>query len=93
LTLFPSWVVCCVAVSSKNKTFHIGGKLLKVQDLSKEVKQHVVRGGETFYPARVLVKRAYNQVGEMAQQLRALAALPEVLSSIPSNHMKAHNHL
>ena len=31
--------------------------------------------------------------GEMAQQLRALAVLPEVLSSIPSNHMVAHNHL
>jgi hypothetical protein len=31
--------------------------------------------------------------GEMAQQLRALAALPEVLSSIPNNHMVAHNHL
>jgi hypothetical protein len=31
--------------------------------------------------------------GEMAQQLRALTALPEVLSSIPSNHMVAHNHL
>jgi hypothetical protein len=30
---------------------------------------------------------------EMAHQLRALAALPEVLSSIPSNHMVAHNHL
>ena len=30
---------------------------------------------------------------EMAQQLRALVALPEVLSSIPSNHMVAHNHL
>jgi hypothetical protein len=29
----------------------------------------------------------------MAQQLRALAALSEVLSSIPSNHMVAHNHL
>ena len=29
----------------------------------------------------------------MAQQLRALADLPEVLSSIPSNHMVAHNHL
>jgi hypothetical protein len=28
----------------------------------------------------------------MAQQLRALA-LPEVLSSIPSNHMVAHNCL
>jgi hypothetical protein len=31
--------------------------------------------------------------GEMAQQLRALTALPQVLSSIPSNHMVAHNHL
>ena len=29
----------------------------------------------------------------MAQQLRALIALPEVLSSVPSNHMVAHNHL
>jgi hypothetical protein len=28
----------------------------------------------------------------MAQRLRALAALPEVLSSIPSNHMVVHNH-
>jgi hypothetical protein len=34
-----------------------------------------------------------NWVGEMAQKLRALTALPEVLSSIPSNHMVAHNHL
>jgi hypothetical protein len=29
----------------------------------------------------------------MAQRLRALNALPEVLSSIPSNHMVAHNYL
>jgi hypothetical protein len=29
----------------------------------------------------------------MGQLLRALTALPEVLSSIPSNHMVAHNHL
>ena len=29
----------------------------------------------------------------MAQQLRALTAFPEVLSSIPSNHMVAQNHL
>jgi hypothetical protein len=28
---------------------------------------------------------------EMAQRLRILAALPEVLCSIPSNHMVAHN--
>jgi hypothetical protein len=31
--------------------------------------------------------------GEMAQQLRALTALPEFLSSVPSNHMVAYNHL
>jgi hypothetical protein len=31
--------------------------------------------------------------GPMAQRLRALSALPEVLSSIPRNHMVAHNHL
>jgi hypothetical protein len=31
--------------------------------------------------------------GEMAQQLRPLTALPEVLSSIPNNHMVAHSHL
>jgi hypothetical protein len=31
--------------------------------------------------------------GEMAQQLRALTALPKVLSSIPGNHMVANNHL
>ena len=29
----------------------------------------------------------------MAQWLRALTVLPEVLSSIPSNHMVAHNQL
>jgi hypothetical protein len=29
----------------------------------------------------------------MAQRLRALTALPEVMSSIPSNHMVAYNSL
>ena len=31
--------------------------------------------------------------GEMAQCLRTLTALPKVLSSNPSKHMVAHNHL
>jgi hypothetical protein len=35
----------------------------------------------------------YQEAGEMAQRLRALTALPEVLSSILSNHMVAYNHL
>jgi hypothetical protein len=30
---------------------------------------------------------------EMVQWVRALTALPEVLSSIPSNHIVAHSHL
>lgn len=29
----------------------------------------------------------------MAQQVRALTALSEIPSSIPSNHMVAHHHL
>jgi hypothetical protein len=32
------------------------------------------------------------RAGEMAQRLRALTALPEVLSSNPSNHMVVHIH-
>jgi hypothetical protein len=33
------------------------------------------------------------RAGEMAQWVRTLTVLPEVLSSIPSNYMVAHNHL
>jgi hypothetical protein len=40
------------------------------------------------------IKEFYLSAGEqMAQQLRALTALPEVLSSIPRNHLVTHNHL
>jgi hypothetical protein len=38
-------------------------------------------------------KKHLSRAGEMAQWLRALAILSEVLSSIPSNHMVTHNHL
>ena len=37
--------------------------------------------------------KAKERAGEMAQRVRALTALPKVLSSNPSNHMVAHNHL
>jgi hypothetical protein len=40
-----------------------------------------------------IFSKLYLRAREMAQQLRALTALPEVLSSIPSNLMVAHNHL
>ena len=32
-------------------------------------------------------------IGEVAQRLRALAAFPEELGSIPNTHMAAHNCL
>jgi hypothetical protein len=37
--------------------------------------------------------KSSSHAGEMAQQLKALTALPKVLSSNPSNHVVAHNHL
>jgi hypothetical protein len=43
-------------------------------------------------PEMSVLKKRFIQELE-AQWLRALTALPEVLSSIPSNHMVAHNHL
>jgi hypothetical protein len=42
---------------------------------------------------RDLEKKTLPGAVEMAQQLKALTALPEDLSSISSNHMVAHNHL
>jgi hypothetical protein len=46
-----------------------------------------------LYTRRRGFKNSYRDAEETAQWLRALAALPEVLSSIPSNHMVAHNCL
>jgi hypothetical protein len=42
---------------------------------------------------KVSIKIFTARAGEMAQWLRALTALLEVMSSIPSKHMVAHNHL
>jgi hypothetical protein len=39
------------------------------------------------------IKNRQMGAGEMAQQLTTLSALPEVLSSIPSNHTMSQNHL
>ena len=41
----------------------------------------------------VFLYKSCSGAGEMAQKLRALAALPEVLSSSPSSHMGAHKDL
>jgi hypothetical protein len=44
------------------------------------------------YAESSYLKNNYYRTGEMAQWVRALTALPKVLSSNPSNHMVAHNH-
>jgi hypothetical protein len=50
------------------------------------------RSPEVLCPPRK-ARRNSIWIGEMAQQLKILDALPEVLSSIPSNNMIAHYHL
>jgi hypothetical protein len=58
-------------------------------------------GGSTYlHSCRVYFMEPYldgvedslQRSGEMAQWLRALSILTEVLSSSPSNYMVAHNH-
>jgi hypothetical protein len=44
-------------------------------------------------PDLFILRKSRLGVAAMVQWLRALTAFPEVLSSIPSNHMVAHNHL
>jgi hypothetical protein len=39
------------------------------------------------------VKKHDEGLRKIAQHLRALTALPEVMISVPSNHTAAHNHL
>ena len=57
---------------------------------SEAQRVHMLQGG--LYLGNSAMKASYG-AGEMAQQLRELTSLPEVLSSIPSNHKVAHNHL
>lgn len=38
-------------------------------------------------------KKKLNNVGEMAQRLKAVVVLPEEVGSIPSTHMMADSHL
>jgi hypothetical protein len=40
----------------------------------------------------IQLKKKKEEGGKMAQQVRVLTALPNVLSSNPSNHIVAHNH-
>jgi hypothetical protein len=46
-----------------------------------------------MYLIDLCVQKTNRELERWLSGLKALTALPEVLSSIPSNHMVAHNHL
>jgi hypothetical protein len=70
-------------------------------DLEQKFKIHIykprrVRRKNSEFRARLLqdsIKEQGNGAREMAQRLRAMTILLEVVSSIPSNQMVPHNHL
>ncbi|KAL6081813.1 hypothetical protein STEG23_032641 [Scotinomys teguina] len=57
------------------------------------VHRHTCRQCTYTYQRNDPFKNSKDETGEMAHQLRVRAALPEVLSSSPNNHMVAHNPL
>ena len=58
--------------------------------MSTHVNTHKVHVKKTLKP---FLRHEKILAAEMAQRLRVLAALPEVLSSIPSTHMVPHSCL
>jgi hypothetical protein len=79
------------ALSNKMPLHPFGESLPDDHDITASLESALAR----IYQKETEVggKNVKGRAGGMAQRVRALAALPEVLSSIPSNHMVAHNHL
>jgi len=67
-------------------------KIFQANGLKKEAGVAILISNKIHFQPKV-IKKDKEGAGEMAQRLTALTALPEVLSSIPSNHMVAYNHL
>jgi hypothetical protein len=64
------------------------------QESKEHPKQHGLLTLLLVVHQNYMVKLSCSGAGEMmAQRLGALTILPEVQSSIPSNHMVAHNHI
>jgi hypothetical protein len=78
------------------------GKKLKTpkkearRDLEQWLRDHILSHNQdrkTHTGNSLSLLKHQSWAGELAQWLRALTALPEDLSSNPSNHMVAQNHL
>jgi hypothetical protein len=59
---------------------------------SSESLPRELQADKAAVPVSFKARKCQAWAGEMAQRLRALTALPEVLNSIPSKHMVVHNH-
>jgi hypothetical protein len=68
-------------------------KIIESRYLNKHSFMNDVHSITIHNSQRVKINGVGWGAGEMAQWLRALTALPEVPSSISSNHVVAHNHL
>ena len=72
--------------------FLLGGKPLTAEPLLQPNNSSLNKQTNKLKPVHIY-KECRQGPGELSQWLRALTALSEVLSSIPSNHVVAHNHL
>ena len=61
--------------------------------LYKSCQRHDIYSHQLYAKTNVSIRVCVCGAGEVAQRLRALTVVPKVLSSNPSNHMVAHNHL
>jgi hypothetical protein len=53
----------------------------------------LIHGRKSLSNDEVKELRSTRRAGEMAQRLRALSALSEILRSIPSNHITIYNEI
>jgi hypothetical protein len=65
----------------------------KIEILSKAKPGYTEWKDKELRSFQLQFKKLLRGTGEMAQQLRAPTALLKIVSSNPSNHMVAHNHL
>jgi hypothetical protein len=84
-------VHACISNAQESEA---GGQEFKDILLNRELKVRLsyLRLSQKNKTKQKKSKKTEVRACEMAQGLGALTALPEVLSSIPSNHMVAHNH-
>jgi hypothetical protein len=84
------WLTSSSQTEGGREVYKVATRASRVTMAQMEIRvQFYELDGDSMCCVHKKIKRG---AGEMAQQLRALSALPKVLSSNPSNHMVAYNH-